>query len=300
MMDNLVTSLPNLVEIRLLGCGRCKYLPKLGRLPHLESLEIQRLTELECIELDYSSTSTASFPSLLRLEIQYCKNLKAMPLTPRLEDLILREVNLELINQIIGLDKLKRLDISQMEFLKRLPDKCLQSLTSLERLCISECARLTFLSLDMQHLSNLVHLSFSNCKELDLSKDESDKILDLLGLKSLRSVDILGVPKLASLPQWLLKVDNLEHLSIKKCLNFKALPEQIEGLQSLQQLEIILCPLLTSLPEGMQRLTSLSHLKIAGCPNLKERCKKDTGEDWDKIAHVQHITHELEYYERHL
>ncbi|XP_056161598.1 putative disease resistance protein RGA3 [Syzygium oleosum] len=312
IINNLEYSLPNLVELRLLRCGKCKHVPQLGRLPHLKSLEIWRLTELEYIESDHSSTSeleyiesdhsptsTALFRSLSRLDIQYCENLKSMPLAPRLEDLILRKVNRELIKLIFGLNVLKSLDISQMEFLECLPKDFLQSLTSLERLGISECPRLTSLS-GMQHLPRLRRLSFSNCKELDISKDENGNISDLQGLKSLGSVYIHELPKLASLPQWLLRVSNLEHLSIKKCLKLKVLPEQIEALQSLQRLDIIRCPLLTSLPEGMQRLTSLNYLKIAGCPNLEEVCERDGGEDWYKIAHIPYITHQLEYYERHL
>ncbi|XP_039162788.1 putative disease resistance protein RGA4 [Eucalyptus grandis] len=291
--------LPNLVKVRLLRCGRCKHLPQLGRLPHLKSLEIWMLTELESIESDHSSTAAASFPSLLRLKIRHCENLKAMPLAPLIEHLVLKEVDLQLINCIHALNKLKSLDISQMEFLKCLPEKFLQSLTSLEHLEISECPKLNSLSLGTRHLSNLVHLSFSNCEELDLSEGESDNFLDLKGLESLQFVDILGVPKLTSLPQWLLQV-NLKQLSIKKCLNLKALPEQIKALQSLILLEIVQCPLLTSLPEAMRRLMSLNHLRIAGCPKLEERCTKDAGKDWYKIAHIPHITHELEYYEHHL
>ncbi|XP_056162304.1 putative disease resistance protein RGA3 [Syzygium oleosum] len=266
MMDSLVFSLPNLVEVHLQQCGRCKYLPQLGQLPHLKSLSIWGLDELEYFEPDHSFITTP-FPGLLRLHIGYCKNLKAMPLTPHLEELMLSKVNLELINQIFGLNKLKSLDISEMDFLECLPEKCFQSLTSLEDLSISCCHRLTSLSLGMQHLTNLLNVSFLYCEELNLSKNESDNILDLQGLKSLQ------------------------------CLNLKALPEQIEALQSLQQLEIIRCPLLTSLPEGMRRIASLSHLRIAACPDLEERCKKDAGEDWYKIAHIPHIIHELEYYD---
>ncbi|XP_039163173.1 putative disease resistance protein RGA4 [Eucalyptus grandis] len=41
----------------------------------------------------------------------------------------------------------------------------------------------------VHHLSNLVHLSFSNCEELDLSKGESDNVKDSQGLESLRYGD---------------------------------------------------------------------------------------------------------------
>ncbi|XP_056175248.1 putative disease resistance protein RGA3 [Syzygium oleosum] len=248
---------------------------------------------------DHSSTLTTPFSSLLRLWIGYCENLKLMPLATHLEELTLSKVNPKLINQIFGLNKLKSLYILEMEFLECLREECLQSLTSLEFLGNYHCPRLACLSLSMQYLSNLAHLSFQYREKLDLSKDKSDNILDLQGLESLLSMDILDVPKLASLPQWLLQVRNLEWLSIKKCLNLKALPEQIETLQSLQPLEIIRCPSLTSLPKAMRRLTMLIHLKIAGCPDLEERCKKEAVEDWYKIAHIPHITHKLEYYYEH-
>ncbi|KAF8038095.1 hypothetical protein BT93_B0833 [Corymbia citriodora subsp. variegata] len=297
MMDSLVFSLPNLVEVHLHQCRKCKHLPPLDQLPHLKKLEIWELTGLEYIKSDHSSTLATSFPSLLKLRISGCENLKAMPLTPHLEDLILTRTDPALINQIFGLNKLKSLVISKMKFLEYLPEECLKSLASLEILSISECPRLTSLSLSMRHLSNLVDLSFWDCEELDLSKDKSGNILDFQGLKSLQAVEIFHLPKLASLPQWLLQVSNLKRLGIIYCFNLKALPEQIEALQSLEQLVITRCRSLTSLPEGMRRLGSLNHLRIADCPNLEERCKKDVGKDWHKIAHIPHITHKHRYYD---
>ncbi|XP_056161618.1 putative disease resistance protein RGA1 [Syzygium oleosum] len=89
MTDSLVSSLPKLVEVRFVGCGTCKHLPPVGQLPHLKILEISSLTELEYIESDHSSTSAASFPSLLELKIYDCMKLKAMPPAPHLERLSL-------------------------------------------------------------------------------------------------------------------------------------------------------------------------------------------------------------------
>ncbi|XP_056161666.1 putative disease resistance protein RGA1 [Syzygium oleosum] len=407
MMDSLVSSLSNLVEVCFDNCGRCKSLPPLGQLPRLKSLSILELPELEDIGLGHSSTSIASFPRLLELDIQNCEKLKAMPLAPRLEELMLTRVHPALINMIVGLNKLKRLDIEEMEFLECVPEECWKSLASLEKLYIMDCHGLTSLSkappppppplgrrhqsnqvdldssdseeLDLSNhgessggnsnnlilelhslrsvrlwglpklaslprwllqASNLEHLSIRycseldkwdfdgvlhhslrslwieslpkleslpqwllqagnlerldiwDCDELDICKDESGNlILDFDGRlhQSLRSLWIRGLPKLASLPQWLLQLSNLEHLQISRCSNLKALPEQIEALQSLQLLEIINCPSLTSLPEGMRRLASLTHLIIYECPELERRCKRDGGEDWDKIAHIPDI-----------
>nr|XP_008375185.2 disease resistance protein RGA2-like [Malus domestica] len=47
---------------------------------------------------------------------------------------------------------------------------------------------------------------------------------------------------------------------------------------------------LASLPEWIRGLPCLNTLQISGCPKLWERCGKETGEDWPKIAHIPHIT----------
>ncbi|XP_030475865.2 disease resistance protein RGA2-like [Syzygium oleosum] len=279
MMDNLVSSLPNLVEVCFHGCGRCKHLPPLGQLPGLKILEISWMTELEYKELGHSSTSIASFPSLLKLDINSCEKLKAVPPTPHLEELQLARAHPALINMIVGLNKLKNLEIWDMESLECVPEECWKSLTSLESLRISYCPGLTSLSkappppLGTGHQSNQVDLDSSDSEELDLSNyDESsggNNNHPILELHSLRSVDLYSLPKLASLPRWLLQLSNLEDLRIKNCSNLKALPEQIETLQSLQKLQILSCPSLTSLPEGMGRLASLTHLDISSCEELE-------------------------------
>uniref|UniRef100_A0A2N9IV45 Rx N-terminal domain-containing protein n=1 Tax=Fagus sylvatica TaxID=28930 RepID=A0A2N9IV45_FAGSY len=67
------------------------------------------------------------------------------------------------------------------------------------------------------------------------------------------------------------------------------IPEWICNLTSLQQLDIWNCPNLTSLPEEIRALTSLQTLTIGKCPILLQRCKRETGEDWSKIAHIQNL-----------
>ncbi|XP_039167419.1 disease resistance protein RGA2-like [Eucalyptus grandis] len=189
----------------------------------------------------------------------------------------------------VGLNKLKELRMVDMRSLEYIPEECLKSLTSLESLYFNYLPRLTSLLPGLRHLSKLVDLTILGCEELDLSKDESGNIiLDFHGLQSLRSLNILHLPKLESLPQWILQLRSLEHLGIYCCDNLKALSEQIEALQSLQWLEIEFCRSLTSLPEGMRRLTSLTHLTIYSCPEL--RCKRDEGEDWYKIKHIPEIS----------
>ncbi|KAL3749228.1 hypothetical protein ACJRO7_010341 [Eucalyptus globulus] len=153
-------------------------------------------------------------PNLVELKLAWCKRCKHFPQ--------------------FGLSKLKRLDISGMNSLEYLLGECLESLTSLESLDIYYLPRLTSLPLGLWHLSKLVDLCITWCYELDLSKDESGNIiLDFHGLQSLRSLRIGHLPKLESLPQWILQLRSLECLYISDCPNFKALSEQIEKCPSI-------------------------------------------------------------------
>ena len=96
--------------------------------------------------------------------------------------------------------------------------------------------------------------------------------------------------ELESLPEeWFKNLTSLETLWIWDCPNLTSLSERMSHLTSLQRLDISNCPNLTSLPEGMSHLTSLQMLEIGGCPQLKQRCKKENGEDWDKISHIPNL-----------
>ena len=63
----------------------------------------------------------------------------------------------------------------------------------------------------------------------------------------------------------------------------------MDHLIALRRLKITNFPQLLALPEKMTHLSALTHLNIRGCPELTKRCKPRTGQDWNKIAHVQHL-----------
>ncbi|KAH6832509.1 hypothetical protein C2S53_008181 [Perilla frutescens var. hirtella] len=84
----------------------------------------------------------------------------------------------------------------------------------------------------------------------------------------------------------------LRYVSIRYCPKLRVLPS-LSHLCSLEHLEISHCTQLISLPEGsLPRL--LEYLIISGCPEINERCRKDEGLDWSKIASVGNIWIDLE------
>ena len=64
--------------------------------------------------------------------------------------------------------------------------------------------------------------------------------------------------------------------------------DELLRLIALKNLGIGRCPNLHSMPEeGLP--TSLSFLSVTKCPLLKNRCLREKGEDWPKIAHIPFI-----------
>jgi len=154
-------------------------------------------------------------------------------------------------------------------------------LPSLKSLSIVNCPRLE--SFPEGGLpSNLMHLTILKCSRLVGSLKGA--LGDNSSLQSLCIEDVDAVfPDEGLLPF------SLTSLTIGGCPNLKKLDyKALYHLSSLKMLTLDDCPNLQRLPEeGLPK--SISHLQIVKCPSLRERCKKEGGEDWEKIAHIQRV-----------
>ncbi|ONI20351.1 hypothetical protein PRUPE_2G011000 [Prunus persica] len=320
-------SLTNIVNLTLSHCDRCQHLPPLDHLPFLKSLDLNGLRNLEHISAEdkvkdfagdvmmmsaaspsttffpsleslslrdcpnlkgwwrneTASTSVSSFPCLSTLSIRECPNLTFMPLYPNLDQLWLGRSSWKVLPSSFVLSKLKSLKIQGVD---DMPEEGIGNLTLLEKLEIEDCPNLVSLpDQGMGRLISLQELRIRYCPKLGSLPDQG-----MGRLISLQRLHILNCPELASLPdQGMGRLISLQDLEIWDCPKLGSLPEGMGNLKSLQLLWIWDCPNLASLPEGLRCLLSLKSLVIGRCPILKQRCQKETGEDWSKIAHIPDI-----------
>jgi Leucine-rich repeat (LRR) protein len=325
-----VLSLTNLVQFYLYSCKKCQHLPPLDQFSSLKSLTLYYLDSIDqYIDNSEEGLSDSSFhPSLEELSIEDCPNLKGwwrgrrdsveeigittpitsnplnysfprlskldiwncpqltyMPLFPYLEHLTLCKCSLKPLEQtmrmgminmtaspsisssssILSFAPLSKLNYMWIQVMdKALSEELLRNLISLRALYLIKCP---LPPQGMRYLTTLQSLYVWKSEVVDLSNDW-DK-MEWQGLRSLLSLQFYELPKLVSLPV------GLQHLT------------------SLQTLEIWDCPSLTSLPEWIGGLTSLQTLEISKCPILSERCKREIGEDWPKIAKTPNLEVDL-------
>jgi hypothetical protein len=248
----------------------------------LKELEILNCKKLESIAKSFHHNS-----SLEVICIYSCENLKSLPMG------------------IQSLSHLDKIFIYNCQTLVSFPDKGFLP-TNLRSLWILECEKMQVLSNCILNLTSLQELRIRKCPSINVSVSEvgfptnltSLYIGDMvsfneaffeLGLYKLTSLKVLailsGSSHLVSFSEMMLPA-SLTTLSIRYFPNLKCLSSKgFQNLASLEYLEIRNCEKLTSFPEhGFS--PSLLQLYIFDCPLLKERCKKDQGPEWFKIAHI--------------
>ncbi|KAK9283487.1 hypothetical protein L1049_011733 [Liquidambar formosana] len=236
----------------------------------LESLSRERYyldgKELASSEEEDALSEEEGFQSLYSLKLFSLPKLTSLPM------------------ELQHATKLKELSINSCHSLVTLLES-MENIRSLQSLAIHDCKKLISLPRGLQHLTALEKLEILDCPELNFS-DEGN---DMPGLGSLHSLKLSGLPKLVYLPKVLQHTPALQDLQISKCPGLITLPDWFGKLRSLRQLTISDCRKLKSLPEGMRSFTALRKLTITQCPYLLEKCQKETGKDWPKIAHIPEI-----------
>ncbi|RDX58082.1 Disease resistance protein RGA2, partial [Mucuna pruriens] len=230
---------------------------KLPCLPSVEHLEASNIEE----GASFMEGVVGNMPCLKTLDIEFFKRLKVIP------------------DQLSSLGALQTLRICLCDELEYVPEHVLRGLTSLRTLEISYCKKLKSLSEGMGHLACLESFSIGNCPELVALPNNMNQ------LTSLKEVYIKDW---SVLPESLQGIPSLQSLVIKRCLS-TSLPDWLGDMTSLRELKILQCSELRSLPSSIQRLTNLGKLTIEKCPELEKRCKRETGEDWQYIAHIPQL-----------
>ncbi|XP_008245605.1 PREDICTED: putative disease resistance protein RGA3, partial [Prunus mume] len=244
-------SLTNIVNLGLYDCDRCQHLPPLDHLPFLKSLVLLGLRNLEHISAEDKVKDFAGDEMMMMSA--------ASPSTTFFP----------------SLESLRLTDCPNLKGWWRNETASASSFPCLSSLEIENCPNLTSMPL------------YPNLDRLDLWRSS----WNVLPSSKLKYLEIRDVEDIEYVPEeGIGNLTLLQELSIDRCPNLVSLPDQGMGsLISLQRLHISKCPNLASLPEGLRCLASLKRLTIVDCPILKQRCQKETGEDWSKIAHIPEI-----------
>ncbi|KAK8661628.1 hypothetical protein V6N13_091226 [Hibiscus sabdariffa] len=267
--------LNNLIELELIDCINCEFLPPLGQLHNLRFLKLKSLEKVKHMGNEFCCNGTndgktqviTMFPALKRLTLEGMENLEewttmvATIMFPCLEELDVSKCPLlkcvPLTGQCLSLEKLR---IEKCLSVSNIGDG-LATCVNLKELTIVECSNLCILP-NLERFSNLQSLHVSECTEL--------KTVPITGAySSLQKVRISGCRKLSKIGDGLCTSTCLKELILHKSCNLTSIPD-LKGCSSLQNLSVYSCNKLEDFPiVGLGSLHFVQDLTIMRCPRLR-------------------------------
>jgi Leucine-rich repeat (LRR) protein len=183
MFPNWIQNLPNLRRLVIADCKFCEWLPALGQLPQLKTLEVsccstlrtiqrgeagptQAFPKLEQLHLDdmeslksWEGFEDGDLPSLVKVHLARCKRLRSLPSCLR-QSMLLTSIHIISAQDIKAIvdsfSNLKKLFVQDSKNL------CISNLPSLEDLTVVDCSGL-------QDVSGLRHLKHLRIEDAELT-----------------------------------------------------------------------------------------------------------------------------------
>uniref|UniRef100_A0A803MSG2 Uncharacterized protein n=2 Tax=Chenopodium quinoa TaxID=63459 RepID=A0A803MSG2_CHEQI len=236
--------LVNLYKLSLNHCASCRIL-SLGPLPHLQELCIKGMLELD----EWSETI---YPSLMRLKISKCPQLRELPcIFPNLK--VMKIKHCDALKALPVMPAVRFLILTNNALLEEWKEATMQIVTRNHDGQDQNIQRYSFME--------LLELSIVNCPRLQ----------GMPQIFSPQKLQISGCPLLRTLPQL---NQRLQCLEIDKC-NGSSLIEAIPSTGSLYSLIISNITNLASLPK-LPHLPQLKSLYIHNCQDLVCLSREDS------------------------
>uniref|UniRef100_A0A2P2II18 Uncharacterized protein MANES_10G008200 n=1 Tax=Rhizophora mucronata TaxID=61149 RepID=A0A2P2II18_RHIMU len=230
---------------------------------------LNKLSVLHCRRL--TSIPLCHLSSLTQLEIRFCDELSWLSdefqAFAFLEDLRIEYChNLASVPSVSCLTSLKRLSIGWCDRMTTLP-RGLRFCTSLERLSISGCKKLKSIPEDLEELHSLLYLEITRCPSLTFIPEGS--LGCLTRLEQLRlgpfSDELEAFPGMDSIQSL---QASLQEVWITGWDKLRSLPDQLQYLTVLKSLKLQNFNGVDVLPEWLSRLSSLQELVLERLDNL--------------------------------